>query len=207
MSQSKKKQSKVKSLVARKYFHMFIEDITYKNKNVKKYTFSDNVWGDLLGPEADKKVQEKFINILKHVPFESYYLESPNIPSPDSPLEFVLVESKTLHNKDANWKMYKEYMKKQPGGFSAVSFDNLSGETRLTIPLNKKGDYGHLADFMRNAPQKEITEILFEAGQQIHEYWAEKGSVYFSTHGDGVPWIHFRVETEPKYYSYSPYKK
>ncbi len=33
----------------------------------------------------------------------------------------------------------------------------------------------------------------------------EGKSLWMSTAGQGVPWLHFRIENSPKYYSFEPY--
>lgn len=183
---------------------------TKKGKNVRRYVFYRNAsdlptWKDLLTDlrnRNDTPLVQKFVAVLKNCPFTSYYFEAPNLKSINIPLEFVLVESDTLHTKKANWGPYRDYMSL---GKHATSFDNKDGEFRLIIPT-KKGDYGHVADFMKSATDKEIQEVLHLTAKEIHDASKSRKPLYLSTHGDGVSWLHFRVGRTPKYYNYHKYE-
>lgn len=180
--------------------------IVEKNKNFHKYSFPGRKWKNLLGKKPIKKLQRDFINILKNDSFESYYFESPNINSLETPLEFVLTKSNTLHKRNVDFRPYKEYMKRKPRNRYSLSFDNLSGDTRLVIPYHKNSntEYGHIKDYVTHASDEEINDILFRLKEELSKYKIHK-KIFLSTHGDGVAWLHFRIESFPKYYNYKPY--
>ena len=94
--------------------------------NGYKYIFKNGNWKDVLGETPNKKLQKEFIKILREVPywdsngklksndsFYSYYFETPNIILPNSPIEFVLIKSNSLHKRKATWKPYEEYMNRK----------------------------------------------------------------------------------------------
>ena len=189
-------------------------DIKSVNKgNGYKYIFKKEKWKDILGKTPNRKFQKEFINILKNSPYNSYYFQTPNIRSLNDPIEFVLIKSETLHKKTADWTKYKEYMKRKPRNRTSLSFDNLSGNTKLVVPFNKKENikYGHLKDFILNASKEEIRDILLKVGEEVENYKnnsiTNEKPLFLSTHGDGVPWLHFRIESSPIYYLYKPYVK
>ena len=199
--------------------------------NGYKYIFKEGKWKNIFGEPVSRKYQKEFIKILKNIPsgdreydnsFKSYYFETPNISCPNSPIEFVLTKSSTLHHRAPSWKKYEEHMKRKPYGKWSLSFDNLTGDVRLIVPYNKKKNvkYGHLKDYIIHATSEEIYDIFSEVGKELEEYreenneWCDicgdptyEAPLFLSTHGDGVEWLHFRIEEHPKYYSYKPYTK
>lgn len=69
--------------------------------------------------------------------------------------------------------------------------------------------YAHVAEFMRGAPRAQVHELLRVVGREVEKRVAENGGrlVWVSTSGLGVSWLHVRLDSRPKYYSYAPYKK
>jgi hypothetical protein len=67
--------------------------------------------------------------------------------------------------------------------------------------------YGHLANFLRGAPTEQITEIWRMAALAFSKRLEEKSpkTVWFSTSGSGVAWLHFRLDSQPKYYQYQKF--
>ena len=97
---------------------------------------------------------------------------------------------------------------------SSISFNNLGGDAKLIIPCpitGKNDNFGHLLSFLRTASSVTITNILerisIETLSLIENKEEEDNStVWLSTCGTGVPWLHFRLDSRPKYYSYEPFK-
>ena len=104
-----------------------------------------------------------------------------------------------------------------------VAFPNLGRDAYLIVPCPPSNDklsgsgtsgnssiYGHLAAFM----------TLNKNLQQIHHFWIkvaemfenritqvkDKQPVWLSTCGTGVYWLHVRLDSRPKYYSYKNYR-
>ena len=82
-----------------------------------------------------------------------------------------------------------------------VSFPNLGGQSIMVCPP-VTGDYGHLLSFVRNAPEPLLHQLWIEVAVQVVAWWAdpERGVLWLSTHGGGVPWVHIRLDPHPKYY-------
>jgi hypothetical protein len=95
---------------------------------------------------------------------------------------------------------------------TVCSFENLGGDARLVSPLPQPNaqdvGYSHIAAFVRNAPEQQIAEFwAIGAEQYLNELKLSSGRKrWFSTNGMGVAWLHLRLDSRPKYYSYGPFK-
>ena len=106
----------------------------------------------------------------------------------------------------------------------ATSFYNLGGDALLVCPQpsppphSSSGDsveqlrsypayYAHLLPFLRCAPDQQISRVWQLVASQYLAVLQERSSqpVWLSTSGEGVAWLHFRLDSTPKYYQYSPF--
>ena len=71
--------------------------------------------------------------------------------------------------------------------------------------LDSFTDYPHLASFVRTAPEEQIQDFWKEVSQTYDADLGESPK-WLSTSGLGVYWLHVRVDSRPKYYTYSPYR-
>ena len=92
-------------------------------------------------------------------------------------------------------------------------FTNLGGDATLIAPkkMNKSTAemYGHVAAFIRRAPQYQIVGMWRLVAQFFVKRLNEKNNpkpVWLSTAGTGIAWLHFRFDLRPKYYQYRPFK-
>ena len=70
--------------------------------------------------------------------------------------------------------------------------------------------YAHLANFVRQAPSAQVAQLLQTVGASMIERLeqVDKGTaVYLSTSGLGVYWLHVRLDSRPKYYTFRQYKQ
>ena len=99
-------------------------------------------------------------------------------------------------------------------------FPNLWGESLLIAPTPLQVEtvtttYGHLAAFLRRAPIEQVQSVWKLALTAFRNRLLKASSssssssdpLWFSTSGEGVPWLHFRIDPRPKYYQYQPFKK
>lgn len=83
----------------------------------------------------------------------------------------------------------------------ATSFPNLSGDTILVVPMPRTGkSYATLKDFVDNAPMKQQQELWKLVAKEAKKQVKKSGKVWISTHGLGVPYLHVRIASKPKYY-------
>ena len=113
-----------------------------------------------------------------------------------------------------------------------TSFSNLGGDAHLIIPCpptftnmpsavtektnQSNNNFGHLLSFLRTASSTTITKVLIRLSKETLKFIEDREkenegelvseTVWLSTCGTGVPWLHFRLDSRPKYYSYQPFK-
>ena len=149
----------------------------------------------------------KFYNrILKDCSFEAFYWEHPPMTKEklDQAYEFVLINSHSLNRVSPEPRAFAQYFKVS---HPVVTFPNLGGDAHLIVPapLIADDNYTHIGKFVRNAPDSQIDAFWQKAGEA---YKAAIGSQkrWFSTAGNGVYWLHLRIDSRPKYYKYGPYR-
>lgn len=98
-----------------------------------------------------------------------------------------------------------------------ITFPNLGRDAILIVPTPLgtteaiSRTYGHLANFIREAPQWQIAATWRLVAEQylqrmkVLQEHDNNESVWLSTAGNGVPWLHFRLDSRPKYYHYKPF--
>jgi hypothetical protein len=128
----------------------------------------------------------------------------------DKHFEFVLGHDKFLASFAAagDPSSFREHFesKCQSETFCCV-FENLSRSATLVAPTpgTDLSAYGHLAKFCRKAPAPQVHQTWRRAGQIFVEQLNSSRTVWFSTAGTGVAWLHFRFDDRPKYYHYRPF--
>lgn len=147
-----------------------------------------------------------FVSNLNSLDCESYYWEVRPVRGDTitKVFEYVITESPRMHEIQSNSSAFQEFIHiSKP----VVSFPNLGGDAQLVVPSEVSGKdcYGHLAVFNREAPQEQVQEFWRRVGT---EYKAQIGAEtkWLSTAGLGVPWLHARIDSRPKYYKHQVYK-
>jgi hypothetical protein len=120
-------------------------------------------------------------------------------------LEFVVVPTTAFEGVGAD-----------PDAFSAhfdesdiARFDSLGGDARLVAPspVGRRDANLHLGSFVRNAPSVRIDALWIAVGDEIGAWRrAKRGDLWLSTSGLGVPWLHIRLDSRPKYYTHADYR-
>ncbi len=146
-----------------------------------------------------------FSTLLSSSPFAAFRWELPGVHlgNLDEAMQFVLVDYPRLI-RPSRQSAFAEYFHMNSG---VVRFGNLSGDTELVVPcpVDRKCDYSHFASFLRTAPQQQIQNLWLLVGATMFEQMGVR-PIWLSTAGMGVPWLHVRIATKPKYYAYGPYK-
>ena len=160
--------------------------------------------------KSDEVFREEFIKELKHSEYSAYFWETVAVANSDLEVrefEFVLVESKQLSRLNPD---YTPFIEKFLDKKDVVSFPNLGRDAILVVPLpmDKKSDFSHLAKFVRCAPDAQVHDLWKTAADEMKKELAknERTPLWLSTAGMGVPWLHVRIDSRPKYYTYEPYK-
>lgn len=90
-----------------------------------------------------------------------------------------------------------------------ATFDSLGGDARLVAPrpLGEVEVGLHLARFVRGAPPEAVDALWIAVGHAIDAWRAAgRGTLWLSTSGLGVPWLHVRLDSRPKYYTHAPFR-
>lgn len=125
------------------------------------------------------------------------------------PFEFVTVRAGGFARADPS-----DFAEHFRGPAGAATFHNLGGDALLVSPTGepvlapgaaRKG-YGHLAAFCRNAPESQHEALWAAVGAAMQDPRVGDGPVWLSTEGSGVPWLHVRLDSRPKYYHHGPYR-
>ncbi|KAG7367941.1 hypothetical protein IV203_030684 [Nitzschia inconspicua] len=213
-----------------RYRALFVEKDSSPHTPSSPLTTAD--WIRLMIINKDGIAQE-MTRLLKEVPFASFRFETPGVSVEtvhSQPLEFVLVNDPHLGKFAAQEDpdTFAEHLQcansggqggKVSPGPAACAFGNLGGDAILIAPRNwedpssKANYHGHLANFVRGASIVQIIETWELVASTLHDQLLGEAPkrlkskpLWFSTAGDGVAWLHFRLDSRPKYYHYDPYR-
>jgi len=187
-----------------------------ENKSVYKYKlFNGNIpvtYKDTMHLlQVDENFRETFIKELSLVPFKAYFFETPPVTSQNintADFEFVLVNSKALAGINSDAVAFQEHFKQKS---AVTSFPNIGGDAILIAPcpLEKQLTcYAHLASFVRDANKFQVHELWKRAAEEMEKRVNVRKDkrTWFSTSGLGISWLHIRLDSRPKYYTYPPYR-
>jgi hypothetical protein len=149
-----------------------------------------------------------FAACLKALPWRAIYWECPALTpaSLGDPFECIALEAPSLVGLRAKPEAFRAHLDAAPARSLVAVFPNLSGDAILVAPKeNDRRGYPHLAAFLRVAPQAQIVAFFSALASQALSLCREEPA-WVSTAGDGVAWLHGRVDRRPKYYRYAPYR-
>lgn len=153
-----------------------------------------------------------FIATLAAAPWEAFRWETPGVRAEtlDQPFRFVLIDAPELR-VGASPAAFSEHF--PPTGCEVTAFRNLGGDALLVVPC-PPGDgpaaraaCSHLAAFCRGAPAPLQHALWQRVADELCALLEApgRGTVWLSTAGAGVPWLHVRLDDRPKYYAYAPF--
>jgi len=151
-----------------------------------------------------------YFSILQKSPFNAFFWENP--PVTRSTLkqlyEFVLVNSPQLSRINADSSPFQDRFNPTASEQTVVTFGNLTRSAELIVPcpIAPHHIYTHFASFIRNAPEAQKHDLFISLADQLDDNINDK-PVWVSTSGLGVYWLHIRLDTLPKYYTYTPYRE
>ena len=155
----------------------------------------------------DESFQQFFIMQLCDIPFKAYFWELPALfcNMLDRPFECVFIDSLDLVDVHSDADSFSAYFSDDQ---DIVDFSNLNGDAWLIAPCPQGAAiaaYPHLAVFSRQAPVAQQQALWQRVGRLLGERLNHK-PLWLSTSGLGVYWLHIRLDSAPKYYSYHPYR-
>ncbi|MGH8504131.1 MAG: DUF6940 family protein [Gammaproteobacteria bacterium] len=160
------------------------------------------------GWKSDPEFRAFYIALLADAPFDAMFWESPPITrtSLDRPYEFVLVNSPALATATPDAAAFAAAFSTASAEEGVVTFENLGGDALLVAPCpaGPACVYPHLAAFVRGAPEAQRHELFITLANAIARRISDE-LLWVSTAGLGVYWLHVRLDSWPKYYTFRPY--
>jgi hypothetical protein len=171
--------------------------------DAKRATFADF----LRGLKDDATFRAQLTGQLAGVPFGAFRWETPAVTTATlgQAMEFVVLDSPGLVRQPEPEAFAEHFSAAAANG--VVTFANLGGDAVLVVPtpLGPPSAYGHLAAFVREAPEPQRDALWQAVGQAMARRVSTK-PVWLSTAGAGVSWLHVRLDDRPKYYGHAPYR-
>jgi len=161
----------------------------------------------LRGWQDDAQFRSSFNASLAEVPYTAFRLETPPVTTMTSsrPFEFVLLDCPGLARRP-DPEAFAEHFEGRSDA-SVVAFPNLRGDAIMVVPcpIASTSYYGHLAAFVREAPEAQRHTLWKVVGESMSGRVCLK-PVWLSTAGAGVSWLHVRLDDRPKYYGFASYR-
>lgn len=158
--------------------------------------------------QDDEEFRGWFNQLLATAPLKSFYWEMPPVTHEtlDREFEFVLIEAPRLAPK-ADPNAFSEHFFNASDDEHVVAFPTPSGKAMLIspCPLAAETHYRHLGAFVAGAPPAQCDQLWQCVGEQMAQRVDDR-PVWLSTAGNGVSWLHIRLDDSPKYYQYAEYQ-
>jgi hypothetical protein len=144
--------------------------------------------------QNDQEFRSFFMQLLADAPFSAFRWETP-------PVTAVTASRPLIRSPLPSTLTAQEPPR------ASFLFSNLGNDAILVVPCpsQPRSAYGHLAAFIREAPEGQ-KHALWQRVGQIMEQRLGPAPVWLSTAGAGVPWLHVRLDDRPKYYGHDPYR-
>ena len=159
--------------------------------------------------QDDGDFRDFFIGLLAEAPYDAYLWETPPITRMTSTRAFecVLVESPELARLSPDPAAFAQHFEAADEDTAVASFWNLGGDARLVAPKPRASliAYPHLAAFARAAPVPQQHAFWSTVGTSVADRLSDR-PLWLSTCGLGVAWLHVRLDSRPKYYTFQPYR-
>eukprot|EP00521_Asterionellopsis_glacialis_P008768 CAMPEP_0195283454 /NCGR_PEP_ID=MMETSP0707-20130614/1995_1 /TAXON_ID=33640 /ORGANISM="Asterionellopsis glacialis, Strain CCMP134" /LENGTH=188 /DNA_ID=CAMNT_0040342625 /DNA_START=457 /DNA_END=1023 /DNA_ORIENTATION=+ len=162
---------------------------------------------------------------IRQCPYRAVFFETKGVNASNAhrkQFEFVLVDAPSLFKfaeTRPNPSAFAEHLPQvssssSPDDDAGAVFSNLGGDATLVAPRNVMGSqhdvtYSHLAAFLRGAPAHQSNDLWRMVATEYHKLIlqsnSKKTSIWLSTCGLGIAWLHVRLDSVPKYYTYKPF--
>ncbi|MBW4619047.1 MAG: hypothetical protein KME17_06775 [Cyanosarcina radialis HA8281-LM2] len=150
-----------------------------------------------------------FNSLLADAPFPAFFWETPAVTelTVKQPFEFVLVDSPQLAKVRPDSSAFASHFAAAKDDEAVVTFPNLRQDALLVVPCpqSRGSAYPHLAAFVREAPASQ-QHTLWQTVASTVQQRLHQQPLWLSTSGLGVYWLHVRLDSYPKYYSFQPYR-
>ena len=159
--------------------------------------------------ENDEHFIKFFIGLLADCQFEAFRWETPPLTTRncDQQFQFVILDAPELGRRAPDTKSFAKQLSSGNVDNSVMTFDNLGRDATLVVPagLTDDANYVDIASFTRYAPLAQQIKLWHAVGAALAGKIGHR-PIWLSTTGDGVAWLHIRIDSRPKYYAYGPYR-
>ncbi|KAL3930947.1 MAG: hypothetical protein SGPRY_001326 [Prymnesium sp.] len=194
------------------------QEWTFRSENLSEDVWqvkSSFSWADAAEGLANGSLGTRLNEQLSLSPHPSFYWETPPLTSATAattPFQFVTVRAHSLEGLRADSTPFAKQLTGCVG--DARSFANIGGDAQLVSPCSPldglvPSSHAHLAAFVRSSSAQQQRTFWRELGSTVQRTLRARGHLptWVSTAGDGVPWLHVRLDSQPKYYKYSPFQQ
>lgn len=143
----------------------------------------------------------------------AFFFETPPLDrgTKDTAFEFIAAKATELDGKDANTEPFLEHIKHSIDGDTVSSFKNLDGSSELIVPRRPvegtdESPFAHLGEWSMHADPEQVHRLWARVGEAAEESLSGEHTVWISTSGTGVAWLHVRLDRTPEYYIHEPFK-
>jgi len=159
-------------------------------------------WKDKLKEWSKGKVLKYPTKINKPFFYETSFISS----NYEEEYKEKFIESDLFDNMKQNYKLFKKYIIKSKNKY-VITFLNLSKTSLLIIPYPKQNKkFTTLKHFIDNSTKLQQKKFWKKVSNSIKKMLKIYKKVWVSTHGTGVPYLHIRIDTIPKYYITNKFK-
>ena len=192
---------------------------------VKWIPMSIRRWADLMeggdGYARSDDAAMGLTDLIKKSGYEALFFETrpaSSISSIRKQFEVVLVDAPELKRfveaGGPDEKAFAEHLTCVPDSETCCAFPNLGGDANLVVPRITGGTgakvYGHLGAFVRGASEREVRQLWHTTAREyirtLENAEDKDRNIWLSTSGMGVAWLHIRLDSTPKYYTYTPFR-
>lgn len=157
---------------------------------------------------TDARFRDFFNQLVAAAPFAACFWETPPVTrhTLGQAFECVLVDSTALAGVSADCTAFAEYF--DSASDMVTDFASLGGDALLVAPCPQAPEqvYPHLAAFVRNGPAAQQQALWQRVGECVAGRLSDR-PLWVSTSGLGVYWLHVRLDSRPKYYTWRPYSQ
>ena len=160
--------------------------------------------------QNEEDFRDYFNILLAKAPYAAFFWETPPVTASTTSksFEFILADSPQLARFAPEPAVFARQFHAAGTGAEVAAFANLGGDAFLVAPcpIAPLAAYPHLATFVRQAPATQQQAFWQAVGASL-EARLDEEPLWLSTSGLGVAWLHARIDSTPKYYTFAPYRK
>ena len=146
-------------------------------------------------------------SVLLSSPFDKFRWEVAPVSTStiDRSFQFVLIDAPELSDR-ASTAEFSEYFLNISDS-NIVVFPNLGLDAMLIVPTpdSSTSNFSHLKSFLRESDAIHQQLLWQRVGEELKDRLSCT-PIWLNTAGDGVAWVHIRLDSMPKYYRYSVYR-